>query len=122
MKLLTLFPSLVLLSFMSFGQSLSMEVIGSSGSYFEATNGNLHWTVGEIMTERFENDQILTQGFHQNLDILTSAFEPEKNILHSFQVLVMYKIKCVGPLEFPWRPAKPFGDIWTDIPHRRIRV
>jgi len=27
------------------------------------------------MTERFENESILTQGFHQNLDLATSVFE-----------------------------------------------
>lgn len=47
-------------------QSVSPEVISSSGDYFEGSNGSLSWTLGEIATETFSNgNNILTQGFQQ---------------------------------------------------------
>jgi hypothetical protein len=47
-------------------QSLSQTVIGSAGNFQTANSGdNLHWTVGEVAVERYENDLILGQGFHQ---------------------------------------------------------
>lgn len=47
-------------------QSISQSVIGNAGSYFEeATVGNIHWTIGEISVEQYENVDILSQGFHQ---------------------------------------------------------
>ena len=67
----------------AFGQSLSNEVIGSSGDFYSATGSNLSWTVGEIMTESYEGSTVwLTQGFHQvytsnnttGIDIITQDF------------------------------------------------
>jgi len=55
-------------SFCSFcsAQSLSHSVIGAAGETFHSSNGSLDWTLGEIMTETYiQNDKMLTQGFHQ---------------------------------------------------------
>lgn len=47
-------------------QSLAPEVIGSAGDVFSASNGSLEWTIGEIMTETYQQSNgYLTQGFHQ---------------------------------------------------------
>ena len=58
-----------------FSQSISQSVIGNAGSYYEqASVGNLHWTLGEISVEQYEDEQILSQGFHQTYSdlIITS--------------------------------------------------
>jgi hypothetical protein len=48
------------------GQTLSPEIISSSGGYFENTNASLSWTLGETATETLVNGNIiLTQGFQQ---------------------------------------------------------
>ena len=48
------------------GQSLTPEVVSSSGDYFEGANASLSWTLGELATETFDNgNNILTQGFQQ---------------------------------------------------------
>lgn len=47
-------------------QSLSNEVIGSSGNHFTSAGYALSWTLGEPVTETFTGpNYILTQGFHQ---------------------------------------------------------
>lgn len=49
-----------------YSQSLTPEVVSASGDYFEAVNGSLSWTLGEVATETFESgNTILTQGFQQ---------------------------------------------------------
>ncbi len=47
-------------------QDIPLDLIGSGGGYFHHTTiGDLHWSVGEIMTETYSNGDVLTQGFHQ---------------------------------------------------------
>ncbi len=47
-------------------QSLSPEVIASSGEYYESVNNRISFTLGEIATETYiTGDNILTQGFQQ---------------------------------------------------------
>jgi len=54
----------------SFGQSVSPDVIATSGDYFQNANVSLSWTMGELITETFSNGNIaLTQGFQQPLSI-----------------------------------------------------
>ena len=48
--------------------SFSREVMAAGGGYFVSPEGSLSWTLGEAITETFENltlDIILTQGFQQ---------------------------------------------------------
>ena len=48
------------------GQSISNELISSSGDCFENSSGMIYWSIGECMTETYANGgTILTQGFHQ---------------------------------------------------------
>lgn len=55
-----------ILARLGFAQSVSPDVIASSGEHFTAANTQLSWTIGELMIETYTagNNQ-LTQGFHQ---------------------------------------------------------
>ena len=56
-------------------QELAQTVIGSAGNYqSHPTVGNLHWTVGEIAVEEFQNEHVLSQGFQQGyiIDIVSA--------------------------------------------------
>ncbi|RMG78110.1 MAG: T9SS C-terminal target domain-containing protein [Bacteroidetes bacterium] len=73
--LLSLFYCL-LISTLALGQSLIMEVVASEGDLQVATSGmSLQWTLGEMAVERYQNNEILTQGFHQVFDFATPVFE-----------------------------------------------
>ena len=58
-----------------FAQSLSLDVITSSGAYFSNANCELSWTLGETVTETFSNEPkiYLTQGFNQSYSIITEV-------------------------------------------------
>ena len=57
-------------------QSVSPEVISSSGDYFEGVNGSLSWTLGEIATETYTaGNIILTQGFQQPITVAISGID-----------------------------------------------
>ncbi|MFU8843753.1 MAG: hypothetical protein ACNA7V_08100 [Bacteroidales bacterium] len=58
------------------GQTLTPEVISSSGGYFESTNASVSWTLGETVTETFTGTSfILTQGFQQPLGIQITGID-----------------------------------------------
>ncbi|NPD46763.1 MULTISPECIES: T9SS type A sorting domain-containing protein [unclassified Lentimicrobium] len=59
----------------SYSQQLSPEVIASAGDHFENGNVSLSWTLGEPVIATFEGNYILTQGFHQDLYIITAIDE-----------------------------------------------
>jgi hypothetical protein len=62
----------------AYSQSVSPEVIATSGDYFVGTNATLSWTLGEPVTETFTGtNNILTQGFQQKFDISTIQEEHE---------------------------------------------
>lgn len=64
-------------------QSLSSSVIGSTGEQFSSSSGSLEWTLGEIMTETYQQGKgFFTQGFHQPATIkVTSVEEVEEQNL-----------------------------------------
>ena len=64
------------------GQSIELEVISGNGDIYTSNSGmDLHFTLGEVMVQRYENGEILTQGFHQMYDEATPVFEtPKANI------------------------------------------
>ena len=52
----------------AYSQILERQVISSSGGEYSNTNLNLNFTLGEAVTETFQNSGlILTQGFQQSL-------------------------------------------------------
>ena len=46
-------------------QSLAQNVIGNAGNFAGTTSGSIHWTIGEVVVENYENEVQLAQGFHQ---------------------------------------------------------
>ncbi len=70
----------------SFSQSLSSEILTSSGDYFTSANNSLSWTIGESITETYSNaSYILTQGFQQSFYTITSV---EENPNTAFSVVI----------------------------------
>ncbi len=50
---------------------ISQEIITSSGDYYSNEDITLEWTIGEGVTETYEeNEIILNQGFQQNIEII----------------------------------------------------
>ena len=71
MKKILLFLIVLIFGSQGFSQSLSPEVISSSGDHFMGADVQLSWTIGETMIETYlVSSNQLTQGFHQtNLTI-----------------------------------------------------
>lgn len=70
----------ILLLFMTlyvFSQQVSPEVIASAGDHFENEDISLSWTLGEPVISTLSGEYILTQGFHQDLYIITSIDDVE---------------------------------------------
>jgi hypothetical protein len=58
--------SIIILSLISYAQSLTPQVIASAGNYFDNGTVSLSWTLGEPVIETYTSaNTILTQGFHQ---------------------------------------------------------
>jgi len=66
MPLSKLLPVLLLFThYLLEAQTLSPNVIATSGTFAESQQGSLAWTIGEIAVETFSGPGYLTQGFHQ---------------------------------------------------------
>lgn len=67
----------LIISINAFSQSISPELITTSGDNFKNSNVELDWSIGEIMIETYSNtENSLTQGFHQSkYDVTTSVDE-----------------------------------------------
>lgn len=62
-------------------QSVSPEVVTTSGGYFTSPNAQLSWTLGETVIETWTGiSATLTQGFQQNQHYLTGIEDLDKNI------------------------------------------
>lgn len=62
-------------------QSISPEVIASSGDHYVAGNAQLSWTLGEPVIETVSaGSNIITQGFHQTNLTVTSIDETVNNL------------------------------------------
>jgi len=62
-------------------QHLSPEVIGSAGASFSNSTANTDLTVGEVVTETYQSNTILTQGFHQGtIEVASSVIEIKETI------------------------------------------
>lgn len=65
----------------STAQSLASSVIASSGDQFTSASGFLDWTLGEIMTETYQqNNYFFTQGFQQPATIRVTSIEEEESL------------------------------------------
>jgi|TARA_B100000959_G_scaffold234420_1_gene252226 hypothetical protein len=50
-----------------FGQVTSPSLISSSGDSYSNSNVNMDFSVGEVVIETHQNNEVLTQGFHQEI-------------------------------------------------------
>ena len=58
------------------GQVTSPSLISSSGDSYSNSNLNMDFSIGEVVIETHQNNEILTQGFHQGvLNIQTGVLE-----------------------------------------------
>jgi len=66
MKKMYVTISMAAFSVITHAQSVSPEVIATSGQQFQNGQLQLEWTLGEVVTETESNgNAVLTQGFHQ---------------------------------------------------------
>ena len=74
------------------GQVTSPSLISSSGDSYSNSNVNMDFSIGEVVIETHQNNEILTQGFHQGvlkiqtgvseLDFVTKVYpNPTTNIV-----------------------------------------
>ena len=62
-------------------QHLSPQVIGSAGGSYANSSITMDMTVGEVVIETFNNNTILTQGFHQgNLKVETVVTDIKETV------------------------------------------
>ena len=67
---------LLFFTLMFFGNVHSQELVSTSGDYYETTNSNLEWSLGETFTETFQQASVtLTQGLHQSYFEITAIDE-----------------------------------------------
>jgi len=59
-----------------YSQNVSQNVISSAGGQIQYGNGDISWTIGEVViTSIYSSKYILTQGFHQGNYLITSIGE-----------------------------------------------
>lgn len=59
-----------------YSQNVSQNVISSAGGQIQYGNGDISWTIGEVViTSIYSANYILTQGFHQGNFLITSINE-----------------------------------------------
>lgn len=62
--------------FSTLAQTLESSVISTTGGYFTSSSGSLSWTLGEVISETYQQDAgSLTQGFQQT-NVSNSTTEP----------------------------------------------
>ncbi|GAB4295708.1 MAG: hypothetical protein Kow0068_20270 [Marinilabiliales bacterium] len=63
---------LIIAAVQLYSQPLTPEVVSSAGDYFESPSAKISWTLGECMTETYNNsNNVITQGFQQtNLTLI----------------------------------------------------
>jgi len=65
-KLLTLVIFCIAIANSGLGQSITRELISSTGDYFSNNDYSISWSLGEPLTETYSSgDYTLSQGFHQ---------------------------------------------------------
>ncbi len=92
-------------------QSLSPQVIASTGGFSSNANGSLSYTVGEMtMVQTFSaNGNILTQGFQQPNDNITGLIDLSQEAFGSF---VVYPNPAVDNLWFGFQfPEEGKADV-----------
>ena len=81
MKKFYLIFMLLSISYLGIGQSLSHDVVGTSGAENANATAQLSWTLGEIVTATLSTStETLTQGFQQTQLFLVSTRDLENNL------------------------------------------
>ncbi|RKX19993.1 MAG: hypothetical protein DRP35_06770 [Candidatus Zixiibacteriota bacterium] len=75
MKTLNLFSVFMIVSIISFGQSVDPSVIATAGNYSENGSIAVSYTIGQTVTATLTNGGILTQGFQQDSYIIVEIPE-----------------------------------------------
>ncbi|MCB2218849.1 MAG: hypothetical protein KQI35_00535 [Bacteroidetes bacterium] len=105
---------------LSIAQTVSPQVIATSGDYFEGTGVSLSWTLGELVTETFAaGDIILTQGFQQPLAVSLHGVDLDLMVFMEGPFIPasggnMSTILNTGaniPLTQPYNPTLPYYDV-----------
>ncbi len=79
-KIIIIFVGLFLTN-LAISQTASPELVSSAGESFYNSTYQLDWSVGECITATHTKDEIvITQGFHQDRYIITTAIENLQNI------------------------------------------
>ena len=76
MKKLLLFSLIFVSHKIVFSQTISPEIIATSGDYFTNGNNALSWTIGETVIETYStSNNMLSQGFQQPYYLITDLSE-----------------------------------------------
>jgi hypothetical protein len=71
MKIISIHVLCLILCISIQGQSLSPELVSSSGIFFQGTSGTLSYSIGECIVGDLSNSKAsLSQGFHQNIEVI----------------------------------------------------
>ena len=76
-----LLVTIILFSSFSYSQNLSPELISTAGNTHSNNVAVIDYSIGEIVVETFQDNAILTQGFHQDDIRITSINDYAKNDL-----------------------------------------
>ena len=86
MKTILFFLAGILLAGMTYGQSISPEVLGSAGDYYSGATTSVSWTVGEAVVTTVSNtNNSISQGFQQPSYTIV-AVAPEVETLYEVKV------------------------------------
>lgn len=98
-------------------QSLSQAVIGNAGNYQSTPASSLHWTVGEVAVESFENgNTILSQGFHQMYNTVINPVWEIKNKLE----IKLFPNPTIGWIRLENKNSAPLNIIITNLLGQKI--
>jgi len=90
-------------------QNIERQILSAGGHRHSSSQGELQWTLGELATEMFSGEMMLTQGFHQTYYWLTSVegkadvslgISPYPNPTHRFVHLETGDSKIVSAAVF----------------------
>lgn len=92
-KVIPVFFLVICLSTFVQGQSLTMDVLATSGNEALEEDFSLSWTIGENFIETFEvTDGIQTLGFHQTFIFNEQQTDPDKNLFLLYPNPVLNKL------------------------------
>ena len=117
MKKISLLLGTSIWSYVMFAQSITPQVIASTGAFAANANGSLSYTVGEMtMVETFSaGGSFLTQGFQQPNEKITGLIDLTQSEFGSF---VVYPNPVVDNLYYGFQfpgPGKASATLYNDI-------